>query len=606
MPPLFSFSCPHSFSAQHEVKPLRADSGRTFYDSVYRKARRHKVSRFLYNLAFVPRTIKTLPDSIQHLKNDAPYLKYRGKIIRHIWVETLDPFGPTVLDTSGRPLTGIGKIGDKMRLKTRKYVIRKNLLFRPGQPVDPSLLADNERILKNLPFIDDVRFILASSDSTSDSVDVTVVTKDVFSIGFDLITLSPQRSVFRLYDGNFLGLGDRFANVFSFENHRAPFTMEEGVTYNLTNIGATFIDGVATYLRDDIGNEQIGFELQRSFFSNKTRWAGNGSFQYQRDVSKLNDSATISAYRQDANLWVGRSFILGHKAEPVRIILSEAGYERHYFSRPLISIDSNKHYYNYLQLFTGISVSRNNYYLTDYVFEMGKSENIPYGYLFQLTFGPEFNDFYARLYNGVELGYGDFIKKFGYLSGTASFSGFFHSGNFEDAILKVQGRYMTFLYYTPDKKYKFRSYLMTDYRYGFNFLLNNKDLSNINQDLLLYKTVDQNSLQGTSSLTASLSTLVYTPWYFYGFKFALMGQIQGGFVANRNIAMFATPFFTGIRTGVVVKNDNLIFPSLVFSVFFYPTTPSGGYWFQFLFDLHTGLQIPDFNVTAPREETLQN
>lgn len=581
-------------------------STKLFYDSVYKKFARHKILRFLYTLAFVPPKITTFSDTLQILRSEVPYMKYKDKTIRHIHIKILDPIGPTVLDTSAQPSSWVGKMGDKTHLKTMKHVIRKNLFFKQGQKVDPVLLADNERLFRDMPSIDDVRIIVSPTDPAGDSVDITVITKDVYSIGFDLITLTTGKSVFRLYDGNLLGLGDRLVNEFSIENHRAPYIRDEGVNYYLTNIGGTFIDGIATYYHDDNGNQNVGFLLQRSFFSNRTRWAGNGLFQYLKDVNKVNDTFKITSYFQDESLWIGRAFFLKTKGEPERLIISEVAYNRHYYSRPFISLDSNKRYYNYFRLFSGFSISRNNYYLTDYVFELGKRENIPYGYLFQLTLGPEFSDFYTRFYSGIEVAYGDFIKKFGYLSGRITFSGYFHGNSYEDAILKVQGRYMTYLYYSPNKRYRFRSYLITDYRYGFNFKLNNRDYSDINQDLRIRKTTDQNSLQGTGSLAVNVSTLVYTPWYLYGFRFALLGQIQGGFVSKKNTALFASSFYSGIRIGLVLKNDNLIFPALAFSLFFYPTTPSGGSWLQSLIDANTGLQLPTFNVSAPKEETLQN
>jgi hypothetical protein len=584
-------------------KPNSSDS---FYDSVYHKFQRHTFSRLLYNLAFVPPKIPTLPDTVQNIRSEDPYLKYKGKVIRKIHIRTLEPFGPTVLDTSGQAVTPVGKAADNIHLTTRKYVIRKNLLFKQGQHVDPEILADNERILRDMPAIDDVRFIITPAEGSGDSVDITVVAKDVFSIGFDVVTATPYKSVFRLYDGNFLGLGDRIVNEFSLETNRAPFVQEGGLYYYLTNIGGSFVDGIANYTLDDQGSQNLGFGLQRSFFSNKTRWAGSTLFQYLRDVHVPNDTLKITSYLENANVWIGRAFLLRTKGEPMRFVISEAVYNKNYFSRPFISADSNKRYYNYLQLLTGLSLSRNNYYLTDYVFDLGKKENIPYGYLFQVTFGPEFSDFYNRLYGGIEIAYGDFIRKFGYLSGQVSYSGYFNGNSYEDAILKVQTRYMTYLFYSPDKRYKFRTYLVTDYRSGFNFRLNNTDYSNINQDLQIRKTTDQNSLEGMRSLSANLSTMIYTPWYFYGFKFALLGQIQGGFVAKKNTALFTTPFYPGIRTALVIRNDNLIFPALVFSVFYYPTTPTGGSWLQFSFDVSTGLKFPDYNVTAPKEETLQN
>ena len=55
---------------------------KNFYDSAYVKFGRHKISRFLYTLLFVPPKIITLQDNVQNLKSEVPYLKYKGKPIR--------------------------------------------------------------------------------------------------------------------------------------------------------------------------------------------------------------------------------------------------------------------------------------------------------------------------------------------------------------------------------------------------------------------------------------------------------------------------------------------------------------------------------------------
>jgi hypothetical protein len=582
------------------------ENTKTFYDSAYVKFGRHKMSRFLYTWLFVPPGIITLPDTVQLIRGEALYVKYQGKIIRNITIKTIDPFGPTVADTAARPMTWIGKTGNRTHITTRKYVIRKNLLFKTGQKVDPIQLADNERILREMPAIDDASIIISPTDPAGDSVDITVVTKDVFSIGFDFVSVSTDKSVFRIYDANFLGQGDRLLNEFSIRSHRAPFFREEGVGYYLTNIGGKFIDVTTNYFHDDDGNQNVGIQIQRGFYSNRTKWAGDGLFRYLKNVDIVSDTFKLISYLYDAHLWIGRAFFLKTKVENLRFILSEVAYSRHYFSRPFFSPDSNKRYYNYLQLFTGFSISQNNYYFSSYVFRMGKREIIPYGERFQLTIGPEISDFYTRLYGGAEIAYGNFIKKFGFFSGRVTFSGYFLGSSFEDAIVKVQARYMTFLYYTPSKRYKFRTFVITDYRTGFNFKSNNLDVANIDQYLQLNKTTDEKSLQGTGALAATLSLMVYTPWYLYGFRFALLEQIQGGFVARQNRALFATRYYPGIRTGLVLVNDNLIFPALVLSVFYYPSSPSGGPWLQFLMNTDTGTQFPDYNVSAPREETLQN
>ena len=56
------------------------------------------------------------------------------------------------------------------------------LLFRPGQPLEPQALAESERLLRQTPEILDARVLVNEATTTRDSVDIEVLTTDVFSI----------------------------------------------------------------------------------------------------------------------------------------------------------------------------------------------------------------------------------------------------------------------------------------------------------------------------------------------------------------------------------------------------------------------------------------
>jgi hypothetical protein len=79
-----------------------AKQSTTFYDSVYKKFSRRKFSRLLYGLAFKPNDIQPLPGNSHKIKSEVPFKKYEGKVIRHIRIETLDPFGTSIYDTLAR------------------------------------------------------------------------------------------------------------------------------------------------------------------------------------------------------------------------------------------------------------------------------------------------------------------------------------------------------------------------------------------------------------------------------------------------------------------------------------------------------------------------
>ncbi|MCX6243924.1 MAG: hypothetical protein NTU98_04400 [Bacteroidetes bacterium] len=595
-----------------EADVIREQQCRAFYDSIYHKFSRKRFGQLLYGLAFRPPEEQPLPEPAARIKSESPFEAYRGMVIRSIRVVTLDPFGTSTLDTLQDAKTGIGSALNAAHIKTSSFVIRNTLFFKEGQQVDPFLLADNERNLREMPFIDKVRTYVTLTSPGSDSVDITVVTKDVWSIGFDLISASTRKASIRVYDGNFLGLGDRISTNASFEVNRAPFFRFDGISYTYNNIAGTFINTSVNYLTDNTGNESVGISCNREFYSIKTRWAGGAGFVYSKLVSSGSSgnqeilNMAKESYAHDIGLWGGHAINIKNAHIPTRFVILESFFKRTFTARPPVTIDTNRYYYNVTRLFTGLAWSVNATYLSDYVLQLGRTENIPYGYLIKLTAGPELSDFYDRLYGSIDLSTGDFINGLGYLSGRIVTGGYLNKNSFEDGVLKISANYITPLLMTPNQKFKFRGYLFADYRYGFNSRSNNGDYTNLNQDLNINQVKYDSVFYGKKSLAVTMSLVMNPPMYFYGFKFAFSLLAKGGFIAPDREILYHRAFYTGFGLGVVIRNDNLIFPLLQVSCYYYPTVPGGVDWIQFRFQQDARLTLPDFTVTSPQAETLQN
>ncbi|MEI7983106.1 MAG: hypothetical protein WCI71_15760, partial [Bacteroidota bacterium] len=577
-----------------------------FYDSVYKKFSRTKITHLLYNLAFIEPGHNSLPDSVQVLKSTEPFEQYSGKVIRSIHIKVLQPFGPSIYDTAAIAFTGVGKALNSVHVNTRKYVIRQYLLFRKGQRVDPDVLADNERILRELSFLDNARILVSSADSCADSVDLTVITKDVWSIGFDIPVITPSRVVGRLFDANFLGTGDRFTVTMSGEIYRPPFFRFDGLSYSFTNIAGSHINATIEYYANNEGDRSYALGFERPFLTNRTKWAGGTGIIWWKDVINLEAASVITTEYNNEGLWVGRAFLVkGHKKES-RIVIASALYRTKFSQRPSVTIDSNRNFYNHFQTLASLSYSINNFYVTDYVLGFGKIENLPYGHLFQMTIGWDQTDFYSRVYSGLTLSAGRFFDRFGYLSGFLSFSGFFHGNSFEDAVFKVYGKYFTPLLRTKNNRYKFRSYFISDYRLGFNQRSNNIDYYDINLDFNINKVKNPLVFEGVHALSASLTGVCFTPWFFYGFRFGLTVNLQAGVVAPKSKDLLRSPLFTGIGLGVLIKNDNLIFPTFMISGYYYPNTGGNLSSLQTYLSSDLHMNFADYNVTAPHEESIGN
>jgi len=577
-----------------------------FYDTVYKKFSRKKVTRLLYNLAFKVPVQSDLPDTLQVLKSASPFEEFTGRVIRNINIKILPPFGASVYDTGKYAITGIGKTLNGLHINTRKYVVRRNLLFKKGDTLNPAILADNERILRDLNSIDNARIIVVPNSPGSDSVDLVVVAKDVWSIGFDVPVITPQKVRFRIYDANFLGLGDQLTTNMSLDLYRAPFFIFEGLSYTYSNIAGSLINASTGYNADYLGNRSLLLRFDRSFLTNLTKWAGGAYAAWNTAVREFADSAGTMIYFSNEGLWLGSSFLLSRQKVTSRAVITAAVYRLDFTSRPFASIDSNRSYYNELQALTSFSISRNNYYLTDYVLDFGKTENLPYGHLFQVTLGADQCDFYTRVYSGIHLSAGNFFNKFGYLSGYVKFGGFFNHTSFEDAVLKLNLQYFTPLLKTPDKRYKFRTFFSADYRYGFNLRSNNRDFYDANRNFDINKVGNSNYFSGVNIISGRLTSVCFTPWYFYGFHFAIMTELQCGLVAQKKVPLFKAPLFSSIGLSIIIKNNNLIFPAFLISGYYYPSTVENFRQLQFTFGSNLNVQYIDFNVSAPYEENIGN
>jgi hypothetical protein len=337
-----------------------------------------------------------------------------------------------------------------------------------------------------------------------------------------------------------------------------------------------------------------------------TKWAGGAYVSGNSGVNEVTLNNKITSKYHNEGIWLGRAYLLKGQKKTSRAVVSLACYRSQFISRPFVTIDSNRQYYNNLQILTTFSISRNNYYLTDYVLNFGKTENLPYGHLFQITFGADQSDFYTRFYSGITVSAGNFIKKFGYLSAYVKFGGFFNHSSFEDAVVKFNLQYFTPLLKSRDKRYKFRTFYTAAYRSAFNTRTNNLEDYNANLSFKIDKVNNTDFFNGVNILSGKISSVCFTPWYFYGFRVATMLNLQAGLVAKKNEPLYKSHVFSSIGLSLIIKNDNLIFPAFVVSGYFYPSTVGNYPQFQFIVGADLHVQSYDFNVTAPHEENLGN
>lgn len=569
-----------------------------FYDSLKAIAYKRKWTAILYNL-----TVKSNSESV-HLEpiistNDLPYNTFKGKVINKIEIIRLKPFD-TLQPTKFKKI--LAETGNSLHIMTRRMVIKKNLLVKQGDKLDPVVISDNERLLRDLPFIDEANIQIIETSSGSDSVDLIVVTKDKFDIAFNPVIKSYDKFSFKIWSVNFLGLGHRIENNISYDGKRDPPLYYEEGKYEVSNIGGSFAKGMVQYKRNDQDRREYILGVNRAFIPPTFNNAYGTKFTYVTYPAGISVADTLfqildirysvfDGYYSYGFALPGKNISNLH---PAYVLLSGRIINTSYYSRPYISADSNLGFRERTMIIGGISLVKNNYFITKYVYGFGETEDIPYGFTIQINGGQEFGEYYNRPYSGLVIGYGNYFNRFGYIYSRANLGTYFKNSSPEQGVADFMIRYASPLANLGGGR--LRNYLGISLTYGFNRLPGEEILLS---DQYGMEGLSNNLLRGQKRFITGWETTYYTPWYIYGFSIAIYGFVDIGILAPTDISFLKSKAYSGIGLGVRIKNENLVFNTFQLQLSYFPKPPAGAN----NIDLSTS-SIPDMNlnnfyVTSP-------
>lgn len=196
-----------------------------------------------------------------------------GRPIVDIRVETSSVFFP---DDSA--LVGFVRAwANTIHGRTRRGVVRRELLVRVGDPCDRARLAESERVLRALPYIREAGIAAIPSN---DGVRLLVRTRDEWSLSTSVRVEGghgfPLRR-FRIADENFLGRGVRTQLRYDGLRRRPAYDLEVTTRQLFKRLDGTIIAG-----RSSVG--LIGEQrLMRPFETEFDRWAWRQSARYRKE-----------------------------------------------------------------------------------------------------------------------------------------------------------------------------------------------------------------------------------------------------------------------------------------------------------------------------------
>ena len=541
--------------------PVR-DKNLVFFDTLKARASKNQLTRRLYNFIVVR------PDTIYKKQftgtSDANYISYSGKKIRKIVIQRLNVFGADINNPSSYNPKKIENLLNKTHFNTNENIIRKNLLFSEGEKISPLVLSDNERILRQLPFIVDARIIVVPV--SDQEADIVVYTRDVYSLGGSYTYNGLKKGSVSIFDKNIFGMGHEFGIDIPFDN-TAPDSPGFGVHYLMNNIAKSFIN-LNVYYLNGLGQKTYGFDLNRKLVSSSTKYAGGISVRMMytsEDLDTLPVPAPLKYNLQD--YWLSRSFLI-NKESVSRIIIGARYTNNNVFDHPLISPESFYNLQRYKLFLGSAALSIQKYTKTNLIYSYGRTEDIPYGALFKITTGREFNEFKQRTYIGGEVSFSKSIKALGYFYTYAGLSTYVNKDQTEQGLLSLGMNYFSNLINLGNSK--IRNFVYFQYTRGFGRYTNEFLQFTTDNGFSGFKN---DSIKGTQRLSVSLESVLFSPINLYGFRFAFFGFTDLAFLSGTNEILGRGYALSSIGLGIRIRNDNMVFNTLQVRIGYFPNPP---------------------------------
>lgn len=588
----------------------------TLYKNIEKLSQKNKFTKLLHKAVFA-RTSTRASNPINRPKN-RDYKKFEGKIIRKINIQTLDPFGYSVTDTTRKPKNWAEETGNKLHLKSKSFAVRNLTLLKKNTPLDSLLVRETERLIRNQRFVLEVHISAELIKKNSDSIDVTIRVLDSWSI-LPKGSASPSRTRFELVDRNILGTGIEFSNRLVTQTELGNTAFASRLV--VPTIQNSYIRTTLQYrleLDDSFGKS---INVERGFFSPFTKWAGGIYVDQQFKIDSLSNSSgefDLQNFKYHSNdFWAGYSFRLTEgnqeRDRSTNLIAAARFLNTNFNENPDRAYDPAHFYSGENLVLTSFGISSRQFVEDQYLFNYGIIEDVPVGRIYNFTAGYQRKNGQDRLYFGSRASFGNYYK-FGYLSTNVEYGTFMNSINLEQSAFTMQVNYFTNLL-SIGSRWKMRQFVKPQAVIGWNRFDIKGDNISINESSNFQGEYGAGTrasnpfgirgfnteLFGTKKVILSLQTQFYSPWDLWGFRLNPYFNVTAAVVGGKTQRLHQSPLYSSFVIGLIISNDYLVFNSFQFSLGYFPSIPGRG---TSVFNTNsfetTDFGFQDFELGKPR------
>lgn len=529
------------------------------------------------------RSISTNPTEEVPQKIENPFIKYKNKVIRSVEVMRLS-FQQNIWDTSLVKYNLGVRLANIFHKNSTEKVIRKNLFFEEYARFYPYLVADNERYLRSLSFIQDARILVDFAGP--DSVDVLVITKDVFSLGIKLKIDDKTRGRIEVSDDNLAGSGTRIMANGLYDEPRNPQKTWAAEVIR-RNIGGSFIDWTAgvnnyapSYSNGSWEETKIYTRLDKPLVTPFVPTTGSFEVGYYKSANAyLADSFYFLNNRYqffNADAWFGYSLdnrraLYNNREIRVHNFVAIRAFTQHFSAKPdRTATFFDSRFSNTTGVLASYNIFKQVFYKTNFIYGFGRSEDVPEGFNLALVTGITKKDAAKRPYSGIDFSLANFKSKGFYTNFTFRSGGYFYRKRVEDMDVLINVEHFTKLKKINTSWYR-RTFINTGFTAQVNPVFNGALL--IRSDFGLPYFSQENIIGADLRGTVKLEQVFYNTKKILGFRIAPFAFTDMIMLRPTKQVFSKTGFYSAVGGGIRTRNENLVFGTIELRGYYFPRIP---------------------------------
>jgi hypothetical protein len=520
---------------------------------------------------------------INLLKQIRSLKSYTGKRINSITIEQHDFL--TSIDSKDSKMKDLfSKLGNTLQSNSKSRAIKENLFFKEWDVFDPSIVAYNEKWLRDLNYIQDAKITAIVTPYDTNQVDIIVVTKDLFTYGGEVLLNNKDAYSAKINNINLMGSGNSIQLIQNFENERKPKS-GWGYDFGLSNILGSFISinaGVNQF-GNNLANNVLSakknyISVQRPILHPNSKWLGG--IEYLETVNNnVFPGKWDSIFEQQLNynlkhkdFWIGYQLTRKDKSiklNEYRQFIQYRHLENNFKERPidyLLQLDRN--YQNLKADFISYTLVRQSVYRTRYLYGLGRYEDLPIGRSLTWTTGKYEIEKDKAAYVGFKFEQYKLSKKENYTHIIANIATGYINQSIQD-----------FRFLASLEQFSKLKYLNNGY--GYRQIINlsfTQTLKNKYNEALRINSIygipqlNKEQIKGGTRLSANLETVLYNNRPILGFKSApfVFGNLT--YIRTVGDPILNGAIYSSIGSGLRIRNENLVFGTIELKGSYFPRT----------------------------------